>query len=210
MSFVYRPHILVHPLAGSPPFLSIVTRSYKRPNYLKKCLQSVFEQHDPDFQHIVLFDDVGVGSAKSNQALSESLLYVTGEYVLIVDDDDIIEDRDFIRFMKMRVISNQKVLGVIMQARVPGHIIPTDNQINSHILRESFVSSSCFCLRQDIFNRFIQFFSVQAPGVSSDRHGGDFSMIDMVSKSCELEWHHRVVVHTPRWNFGQPESDSLW
>ena len=71
-------------------FLEILTRSNRRPNMLRINRNSVARQTDDDWVQRVLVDpsNQGVGWAQKN--MGEYAPYLTGDYVLILDDDDML------------------------------------------------------------------------------------------------------------------------
>ena len=71
-------------------FLSVVTRCYKRPGMLNANQQSLARQTSQDFEQILLVDDVGLGLHAANKRLAEA--NPKGDYVLILDDDDLLID----------------------------------------------------------------------------------------------------------------------
>ena len=72
------------------PFLSIVTRCFKRPSLLERNKESVYNQLDQDWEHIFIVDDIGMGMEAANKALALNKHLISGEYVFILDDDDIL------------------------------------------------------------------------------------------------------------------------
>jgi len=85
---------------GQPeqPFLSIVTRTYRRPTMFAKCKASIDAQTDQDFEHIVIDDKIGVGIAQTYRNFQS--LEVRGKFVFVLDDDNILTDTKFIERLK--------------------------------------------------------------------------------------------------------------
>ena len=69
-------------------FLSIVTRTYKRPEALKRCKRSIARQADQDVEHIIIRDTVGVGCVEAYRLFLN--VQPRGEYVMILDDDNLL------------------------------------------------------------------------------------------------------------------------
>ena len=80
------------------PFLSIVTRTYQRPEALKQCKRSVAMQADQDLEHLILRDTVGVGVVEAYRLLLN--VQPRGEYVMILDDDDLLTSPWFVSDLK--------------------------------------------------------------------------------------------------------------
>lgn len=74
--------------------LSIITRVYKRPKMLAELERSLEAQTMKGFEHIQLIDWVGVGIPKANARLRN--VSVSGDYVLVLDDDDKLCDPTFV------------------------------------------------------------------------------------------------------------------
>lgn len=73
---------------GDRPFLSIVTRTHKRPFALGQCIASVQDQADQDLEHIIIEDTEGLGVAESFRLLLKAK--PAGRYVMILDDDNLL------------------------------------------------------------------------------------------------------------------------
>lgn len=75
---------------GERPFLSIITRTHKRPFALGQCVASVQDQADQDLEHIIIEDTEGLGVAESFRLLLKAK--PAGHYVMILDDDNLLAD----------------------------------------------------------------------------------------------------------------------
>ena len=76
------------------PFLSIVTRTYKRPAALARCKLLLAAQTDKDFVHQVIEDTVGLGVPGSHALVRDA--HPVGEYAMILDDDDFVASPYFV------------------------------------------------------------------------------------------------------------------
>lgn len=73
------------------PFLTILTRTYRRPAALAACLASVGRQtRAAAVDHIVLVDHVGVGIAATHARFVQVRAAARGRYVLALDDDNVL------------------------------------------------------------------------------------------------------------------------
>ncbi len=126
-------------------FLTILTRSYRRPESLARCVQSVARQTDPDAEQIVLHDPVGRGVGWSYL----NLRYVTprGEYVFLLDDDDYLIDDGFVAALKQFAHDNRKPDIIYVQMDVSGTVMP----IWEHGLQRGYIAASCFALRRNVW-----------------------------------------------------------
>ena len=92
----------------SPPFLSVITRSCGRAKQFARAKKSLMTQVDPDFEHIIIVDKVGKGLHEANKSLATNKHRVKGQYIFILDDDNYVSDRNFIKHLK-NVVSQHKV-----------------------------------------------------------------------------------------------------
>jgi len=110
------------------PFLSIVTRTYRRPTLLANCIESLKAQTDQDFEHIIIRDDIGIGIAETYRRLRNQ--DVNGEYVWVLDDDNVVVEPTFIRQLKMQADFGY----LILEGMVSDRVLPdTDEPQLAHI-----------------------------------------------------------------------------
>jgi len=70
-------------------FLSIVTRTCRRPKALARCIRSLGAQDCQDFEHAIIEDEIGRGVAWANGMMAErDWSDINGDYVYILDDDN--------------------------------------------------------------------------------------------------------------------------
>jgi glycosyltransferase involved in cell wall biosynthesis len=103
-------------------FLSIITRTYLRPNLLKLNQESLRNQTDGDWEQILLVDKVGIGVPEANKNLRT--VDVSGDYVLILDDDNVVTDNNFIANLKILEESKPDLIIVQLQ-RDKERVFPT-------------------------------------------------------------------------------------
>jgi hypothetical protein len=65
---------------------------------LAECKASLAAQTDKDFEHVILEDRIGVGVGESHRQFWT--LDANGEYVLVLDDDNLITDERFVERLK--------------------------------------------------------------------------------------------------------------
>jgi hypothetical protein len=99
-------------------FLTILTRCYKRPTYLKKCIESVQRQTKKDFHQEFIIDEIGIGINETHKRFWTQ--DVDSDYVYVLDDDDILTDENFIK--KLQELGNFDCC--ICQARIRETILP--------------------------------------------------------------------------------------
>lgn len=78
-------------------FLSIITRCYKRPVALRRNQLSVGKQMCGNYEQIFLVDEIGLGIKAADERMAiEASALIRGEYVYILDDDDLLIDNQFV------------------------------------------------------------------------------------------------------------------
>lgn len=69
-------------------FLQVITRTFgKRPGLLKRNVESLANLSDPDYEQTIVLDDQARGCPWANRNLAT--VSATGEYVWVLDDDDL-------------------------------------------------------------------------------------------------------------------------
>src|SRR4030067_728827 len=126
-------------------FLSIVTRTFRRPVGLARCVDSVARQTDPDVEHIILHDSIGRGVGWAYENLKT--VQPGGEYVFILDDDDYLIDEGFVAELKQFVVEHVCPDLVFVLMRVRGRILPEWTEG----LRLGDIAVSCLVLRRDVW-----------------------------------------------------------
>ena len=142
----------------SQPFLSVVTRSCGRAKMLARAKKSLATQTDPDYEHIVIVDKVGRGLHEANKSLAKNKHKIRGQYVLILDDDDYISDRSFIKHLK-NVVSQHKVDIILFKAyRKPfSKTLPSKRVWGKGPLLGE-IGSCCFVVKRAIWQKHIHEF----------------------------------------------------
>ena len=77
--------------------LSIITRCYGRPIGLRRNKLSVRKQTRYDYERVLLVDKTGIGiNAADARMAAEAPALINGDYVYILDDDDLLIDNQFV------------------------------------------------------------------------------------------------------------------
>jgi len=147
------------------PFLTVVTRCNNRPELLYRNLSSWSEQSDQDFDHILLFDgeNRGVEWANSNIAVNKDRVH--GEYVYVLDDDDYLHCKDFVKILKKVAKENgPDVIMVKMYHGPSGKDLPDVGHWGSSGVFPGHVGTPCFVVRRDVWKRHIDSFQGKSMG----------------------------------------------
>lgn len=177
------------------PFLTILTRSFRRPESLGRCVNSVALQTDPDVEHVILHDPIGRGVGWSYLNLRYAI--PRGEYVFMLDDDDYLINRDFVAALKQCAQDNDQPDVIYIKMDVSGTIMPdfTDG------LQRGWIACSCFAIRREVWLEHL--------ADLRDDYSADFYFIHAISACGRMhsEAHLNMVAsRVGKVSHGQPEN----
>jgi len=182
------------------PFMSFVTRCYKRPKALQKCIDSINAQTDKDFEHIFIVDDIGRGIGWANKQFYVNRSKVKGRYVYLVDDDSVIIDKDFVASVK-ELVSASHVDVVMVKKLIKNVIYPKKDVWETHIPVGGRIACGNICVSNEVFQKHIKSFGRQ--------NAGDFFFIKAVlDEKYKVHWLERIVMDTERhWGMAEGENN---
>jgi glycosyltransferase involved in cell wall biosynthesis len=179
-------------------FLTILTRSFRRPESLGRCVKSVALQTDPDVEHVIIHDQIGRGVEWSYTNLRS--VTPDGEYVMLLDDDDYLIEPSFVAELKCVTQEQGSPDVVFVGMNVAGTVMP----IWEHGLRRGYIACSCFVIRRDVWLEHAQDFR---PDYSADFYFIESIMnCDKKHTAAHLDM---VASQTGRVSHGQPENISI-
>lgn len=82
------------------PFLEILTRTGRRPTYFARCQASVDALESDDYVHTLRIDEEWLGWRPAQQWFGEYAPELVGQYVYILDDDDVLKRPTFVDELK--------------------------------------------------------------------------------------------------------------
>lgn len=166
------------------PFMSFVTRCCNRPAPLTRNRLSIADQSDKDYEHILIFDDVGRGRFWANNQFYVNRHRVTGSFVYLLDDDDYLVYNDFIKSIKRIVIAHSPDV-IMVKMQTDAHIFPKEDVWRKHIIMGS-IGTSCFCVSNKVYQLHIKSF-----GRSSC---GDYHFIkDVFTSGYKIYWFDKII-----------------
>lgn len=182
------------------PFLTVLTRCYKRPLMLRENMDSLARQTDRDYEQILIVDDTGRGIGWSFANLKNYADQIRGLYVFLLDDDDMIKTPDFIA--ELKAFAYQYDMPDVIMMRMehqPGWILPD----RDHWLMQptmNHIGCSAYAVRRNVWRAHVAEFR--------PIYQGDFTFIDAVYHSgVRVAWLDRVMTRTQQGhNHGQPEN----
>lgn len=193
-------------------FLSVLTRTHKRPQALLRCINSLNRQTKNNFSVIVISDhkeDNVISMVKSYPNLSiiveyvEALGYplcntyfnkvrdiINSDYVVFIDDDDEIIDEKY--FEVLQDISTKENYPKVIMSRalftfsIGKRVIPGNNLWGKFPILYN-VSTLNFCVRSDVYKKY------DWPGVKC----GDYYFISAIFNNIDWKkdayWHDKVT-----------------
>jgi glycosyltransferase involved in cell wall biosynthesis len=156
-------------------FLSILTRTHKRPKALRRCLKSLNKQTKKNFNVIIISDikeDVVETIVPEYPDLSITIKHVeplgypacntyfnivrnavTSEYVIFLDDDDEIIYKNYCKSLEHISIKNKHPAAIISKALFPGKKVIPDDGSWKKVPSICHISGLNFCVRTDIYKK---------------------------------------------------------
>lgn len=172
------------------PFLTVVTRCYKRPLALQKNIRSLKSQTDKDYEQVFIVDTKGLGLAAADQALGKYRDINCGDYIMVLDDDDMIIDNHFIeKLKKVKDTSSPDVIiwrGKFFNGR---EVFPPVNKFWGVRPVKCNIGSFSYCMSHKLYTKYV--------GTCRTGATGDFDFINAVFNSPEkpkIEWVKDIFV----------------
>jgi len=172
--------------------IAFITRVHpQRSVMLKICINSIKSQTDDDYIHIINRDDKtknGYGVFNANKSFAK-IKNINARYVMAIDDDDMIVDRDFVKIFK-EAIENKNPEIVFFKNKIGGSIYPWEGSWKKPPVLAR-IGGSCFAVRLDIWNKYIHLFGKPSCG--------DFNFISACYKNTENHvWLDHIVAKTQK------------
>jgi len=185
----------------SSPFLTVVTRCYKKPKCLQNNIRSLKIQTDPDYEQIFIVDKVGHGLAAADKALNKYKEYINGKFVLVLDDDDMITNKSFIKTIKNvdKFFSPELIIWRGYFTEIDFVLPPIDTRWNDQPVK-FLIGSFNYCVKTELYKKYI---NLCATGVS-----GDFDFLEGVVSELDrskIRWLTNIMAQTQQKSFGKPE-----
>lgn len=182
------------------PFLTVVTRCFKRPFLLRENVRSLKSQTDPDYEQIFIIDRVGRGLAQADRALSKYKDLNIGRYVMVLDDDDKITTPNFISTIKTYAEKgNPDVMIWRGEFGKADHALPLKNEFWGKKIIRSKIGSFNYGIKRELYNEHIH---ICKTGIM-----GDFDFLDAVlchNPPPNVIWIDKVFVAIQVKSKGKP------
>ena len=180
-------------------FLEILTRYYKRPTLLAANARALAEQTDPDYVQTILADDVGLGIGASYERLADYAPRLVGEYVWILDDDDICTRPTLVAELKTIVQDDNPDVVIVKMDHGPRGVLPGLGRWEQPPVCGE-IGVSAFIVRQNVWKAHAQAF---LPG----DYVSDFRFISAIFDSgASVFWHNVIASKVQQIGLGKPEA----
>lgn len=181
------------------PFITVITRCYKRPGYLYLNKASINNQTYKNYNHYLLIDNIGQGIEAANSFFENADLTL-GKYVFILDDDNALLYPNF--FEDLYNIHNKENPDVIFFKKKQVIEYPTYKSWNKMPVIDH-IDTSCFIVKQHLYKNHIHKFSAPKKG--------DFYFIDSIFNSIidknKIYWFDKVTNIAFRISGGKSENE---
>lgn len=177
-------------------FLEVLTRCYKRPTMLAVNAGSLFQQTDDDWQQTHIVDDAGLGVGASYDRLAKQP--VTGEYIWILDDDDMAIRETLVE--ELKAIAGEHDPDVIMLRMDHGTrgVLPDGPFWGSYPVC-GHIGCSAYVVQRHVWQYHSRAFT---PG----DYNSDYRFICAVfDGQPEIYWHDVIASRVQRISLGLPE-----
>jgi len=177
-------------------FLSILTRHLpQRAAMLKINKASLAMQSCQDFEQLLAIDGLGQGWKHAAEMLADMARDATGDYVLILDDDDIMLNADGVKLIKEAAGSAPAAV-IFRGYHADLGILPNDN-IWMRRPGLAQIGSFDFITRRDVFCDLVE-------TAVSNGYTNDFGIIDGVfERGLPVTWLNVLVCAVMRRSRGQ-------
>lgn len=183
-------------------FLTIYTPTHRRPSLLRTCVLSVEMQVCHDYEQVIIHDEIGVGIAGMFAAIPGNLNLIKGDYVYILQDDDVLADNGVIGDVRMFAIKNNMPPVVIGRNIKRGNKYPTYWRERP---QEGHIDLGSYVIRRDVFAANARQFG--------QRYAGDADFIDALwAAGYPFAWLDRLLSREQipeRPGLGRPERELL-
>jgi glycosyltransferase involved in cell wall biosynthesis len=181
----------------SPVFLEVLTRCYKRPAMLAANQESLRRQTSGDWIQTVLVDDLGRGVAWANQRLGAYAPMLAGDYVWVLDDDDLCTRPTLVAELQSIVANYAPDVIMLRMDHGPLGVLPDDSYWQAAPERGQ-IGISAFVVRRALWQRHAD---AWLPNYDSDY---DF-IAEVLEDTEHVIWHDVIASRVQRISHGEPE-----
>ncbi len=180
---------------GEMKTIAFVTRVHpRRPNMLKKCMESVKAQTSDDYIHVLFRDDKskeGYGVYNADKSLMK-IKNIDARYAMVLDDDDMLVYPDFVKEFKS-IVGKSNVDIVFFKGMIDGGIFPPPD-VWGKAPAHCKIGSFNFAVRLDIWMKYIHTWNP----ISGKGCADYWFIAHCYDKTERYFWLDRVVARTQK------------
>ena len=178
------------------PFLEVLTRVYKRPTMLAHNIASLEAQNDKDYKQTFLIDDVGRGIGWSYTNMAAYAPNLVGDYIWILDDDDVAVSQSLIKDLKKIVEAHNPDVIMVKMDHGPRGVLPSVCwQRHPEI---GGIGCSAFIVKRHIWQKH--------SGHLGNNYAGDFDFINSIFwRDYKIHWFNCIVSKVQKISYGAAE-----
>jgi hypothetical protein len=182
-------------LESPPTFLSIYTPTYRRPVMLEACRASVRIQTVP-VEHVIIEDAIGIGIDGVYAAIPQHAGKVTGDYVMVLSDDNVLVDERFAEELAQETEQAGFPDVVMFRGQINTSLQPVAWRTEPRI---TMVDLSCFAVARQIWQKHADRWG--------HRYEGDYDFIHALWElGYRFHWWDRLAFRALQISRGQPET----
>jgi len=160
------------------------------------CEASLRAQTDHDFIQTLLNDDDGRGIAWSYQNMANYAPDLVGEYIFILDDDDMLASRTFVADLKSIAAEHDPDVIMVKMDHGPRGILPGRTWQRKPEMGD--IGVSAFVVKRDIWQSHAEYLG--------GHYAGDFDFIASIFEyDYEIYWFDCVASKVQKISLGVPE-----
>jgi len=179
------------------PFLEIITRTNRRPRMLELNKASLRAQTDPDWVQTFLHDEAGLGIGQSHLRLRSYAPRLVGEYVWLLDDDDLCIRPSLVAELKAIATKHDPDVIMLKMDHGPRGIQPDDG----HWKRRptiGHIGCSGYAVRRRVWRLHA--------AAWNERYQADGEFIQRIyDAGAAVYWHDVIASRVQRISLGRPE-----
>lgn len=157
-------------------------------------MDSVESQNCGRWEQVVLYDLSNVGVDAANRLFAS--MPFTGDYVLALDDDDVLYEGNTICALTETL---RRVQPDVLVARVQhwDRVRPDDSHWEARKAELNEIGGSSVVVRADVWRRYVTEWGAH--------YGGDFDFIQAALQERSVYWLDRIIVRQFQQGLGRPE-----
>ena len=181
-----------------PPFLEVLTRTYKRPTLLAANQASLQAQTSTDWQQTLLIDDVGKGMDAAQARLAEYAPRLVGDWIWILDDDDVCIRPQLVEEINTLVVLYAPDVIMLRMDHGPLGVLPDNAHWEKRPVRGQ-IGCSAFVVARPVWQQHAVVWQVGG-------YEADYAFISAIWEAKpRIVWHDIVASRVQRISYGAPE-----